>query len=1055
MTRRLSKISFSRSLGVPSVLAQGLSVGATLGLFVLLAPTVGFVGNETAIVYFFSALLFIPLVLVRCEQANLGTGAKGAYELVRQQAKTPLVFFVGWLQLGGLLAIGSALLQMLAVRLDFTLELFFGLTVDNTWVLIAVAVVALLFELMEGEIAWRARIACAFLSLFFFTGIIAWIFFFHVQASKPLPKPDSLEHWLSGGALFAATLWSIDIVLDHYAQLKSPARTALLANLSTLVITAALSVVGAIILVQFPNISFETWSTKITEIEIRVELLVLIAVLLLGALGLSVTFSALLRLRSGMAEDGFLPQVENPEGPAQSMRFIVPVLYSIIMMASANFLPSALLASLAAITALWANAILLLPYLRVKVAELSANRFPKLPFHPLIPTTCVGILFFLSLLVPYSSLSFGLVWLSLGTVHFLFYARKGRIAVRKDETSVGELEEDSEETKYRVMLCAQDSGSSLSAIRIGEILAAEKGGELIVVRVLRLIEQIPNYSMKRLAMREWEHLEAEAQKVESGSVPVRTIVRVSTRPAQGFLEAAAEYGASYILLTWPSAHDGRGSYHLSAVEELQKNTALPVISISGHVPRELARITLTSGTGTHSEAALKVAETISSTKSARLTLLRINQRSSDERRDREILNSFKEKVASGREVETNLARNSEAKEGILQASRSDELLIMGASVDPLLNQIEITGLPYDVARTRVRPTLIVKSAESVQWFWARRIWDTVSRPLPTLSATERLDVFRNLRRAARAGVDFYMLMILASAIAMFGLILNSGAIIIGAMLVAPLMSPILAVGQGVVLGNTQMIREGLASTIRGIGLAVGVSAIVSLPLPTKLPTQEILARAEPNIFDLLVAICAGGAAAYSVSRKSLSGALPGVAISVALVPPLCVVGYGLGTSRFAISAGALLLFVTNLSSIVLVGAVFFMLLGIRPNREGREANVRRAIAVSIASISALCIPLGFTTGAVMKQGKLESKIERVFETELAQNLRLQSFTVDRRAGEFIVDAIVFSYDRERPDEISKLQDMLSDRVGVPVWISATIVDAELIEPGRAVVKVTK
>jgi uncharacterized hydrophobic protein (TIGR00271 family) len=117
-------------------------------------------------------------------------------------------------------------------------------------------------------------------------------------------------------------------------------------------------------------------------------------------------------------------------------------------------------------------------------------------------------------------------------------------------------------------------------------------------------------------------------------------------------------------------------------------------------------------------------------------------------------------------------------------------------------------------------------------------------------------------------------------------------------------------------------------------MAIAVAFFLSLALfafgsPLE-PTAEILSRTSPNVLDLLVALLSGAAAAYAVSRSQLAAALPGVAIAAALVPPLCVVGYGLGTGQFDIALGSSLLFVTNLAAIVVAAAAIFLLLGFRP-----------------------------------------------------------------------------------------------------------------------------
>ena len=244
----------------------------------------------------------------------------------------------------------------------------------------------------------------------------------------------------------------------------------------------------------------------------------------------------------------------------------------------------------------------------------------------------------------------------------------------------------------------------------------------------------------------------------------------------------------------------------------------------------------------------------------------------------------------------------------------------------------------EISRVREGAILVVMRAEAAMLFWQRRGWDFLARYTPNLTVSERSQVYSQMRHSAKANVDFYAYISLSSAIAILGLLLDSAAVIIGAMLVAPLMSPILAIAQGIVQGNRVMIQRAGATTFKGASVSIGVATFITALFPEMIPTEQILARTSPNLLDLGVALAAGGVGAWAVSRASGAAALPGVAIAVALVPPLCVVGYGLGTSQFWVSGGAFLLFLTNLAAIILVGALVLVLLGFRPTRGGHRCT---------------------------------------------------------------------------------------------------------------------
>ena len=169
-------------------------------------------------------------------------------------------------------------------------------------------------------------------------------------------------------------------------------------------------------------------------------------------------------------------------------------------------------------------------------------------------------------------------------------------------------------------------------------------------------------------------------------------------------------------------------------------------------------------------------------------------------------------------------------------------------------------------------------------------------------------------------LNYALELLFSSGIATFGLVLNSPAVVIGAMLISPLMGPILAAGLALAAADLYLGIKSLLSILIGVVSSVLFSAALVWALPFQIPTSEILARTQPNLLDLGVALFSGLAGSVVVCRRSEGGgvtALPGVAIAVALMPPLCAVGFGIGSGfAWPIISGAGLLFLTNLAAIV-------------------------------------------------------------------------------------------------------------------------------------------
>jgi uncharacterized hydrophobic protein (TIGR00271 family) len=198
---------------------------------------------------------------------------------------------------------------------------------------------------------------------------------------------------------------------------------------------------------------------------------------------------------------------------------------------------------------------------------------------------------------------------------------------------------------------------------------------------------------------------------------------------------------------------------------------------------------------------------------------------------------------------------------------------------------------------------------------------------------DRTEIFTETATAATAAdVPYWLVLSLAGAIAALGLALNSSAVIIGAMLIAPLLAPVVGLGLSLAIGDGRLAVQTalivLASTIAVV--LVGALLALALPVPFQTTTTEIAARTRPTTLDLVIAVFSGLAGAtVSVARRSrLSGAVPGVAVAVALVPPLAVTGYGIGTGwNWPIIRGSLLLYGANLAGIVMSGMAVFLIAG--------------------------------------------------------------------------------------------------------------------------------
>ncbi len=226
--------------------------------------------------------------------------------------------------------------------------------------------------------------------------------------------------------------------------------------------------------------------------------------------------------------------------------------------------------------------------------------------------------------------------------------------------------------------------------------------------------------------------------------------------------------------------------------------------------------------------------------------------------------------------------------------------------------------------------------------------------MPDLNQLLRIDPANRVRvyLSVFRGADvrdwnYWIELLLAAGIATSGLIMNSPAVIIGAMLISPLMAPIIAAALALAAADVYLALRAAVNLVASITGSILISALITWLLPFHSPTSEILARTHPSLLDLGVAVFSGTAGALLLIRGGGGGglsAMPGVAIAVSLMPPLCTVGFGLGAGpEAAIMGGAMLLFLTNLAAIIACGFVLFL----AARMEAPE--VREAIAAELAA----------------------------------------------------------------------------------------------------------
>lgn len=326
------------------------------------------------------------------------------------------------------------------------------------------------------------------------------------------------------------------------------------------------------------------------------------------------------------------------------------------------------------------------------------------------------------------------------------------------------------------------------------------------------------------------------------------------------------------------------------------------------------------------------------------------------------------------------------------------------------------------------------------------------RVVKPVSRERRAEVQVQLRESSDPDFDFFLLVILSSVIATLGLLTDSPAVIIGAMLVAPLMSPILGFGLAALTGDVTLLRNAAIALARGAAAAILLSAVLTLvnrwlPFLTlqELP-DEVLARTHPSPIDLTIALAGGMAAAFALAMPSISAALPGVAIATALMPPLCSVGIGIATGRWDVAGGAFLLFITNAVTIAFAAMLVFSALGFTVKSEDGHL-VRRALSVAAFSTLILFVPLSWLSVQFLREASENRLINQVVLQETAGfNAELADLTVTDRNDVLHMTITIRTSQALRYEDVNRMQRDIAIRLQKPVAIVVNQVFIARLDP---------
>jgi uncharacterized hydrophobic protein (TIGR00271 family) len=281
-----------------------------------------------------------------------------------------------------------------------------------------------------------------------------------------------------------------------------------------------------------------------------------------------------------------------------------------------------------------------------------------------------------------------------------------------------------------------------------------------------------------------------------------------------------------------------------------------------------------------------------------------------------------------------------------------------------------------------------------------------------IAQINRDGVIKGVYQDVEISAGYFLLLSLANLIALCGLIVNSAPVIIGAMLISPLMGPILSSGFAFITGNRTIWRSALKKISLSIAITLVVAAIAAWLSPLQEATSEILARTRPNLYDLIIATLAGVAGAVAIcTKKNYLTIVPGVAIATAVIPPLSVAGFGIGTGSIKFFLGGFFLFFTNFVAIVFATCAVLFYYGFSPTADsylGGKSLRKRIISLAVVII-VISIPLVYTLHKSLSQLRLQKLVHSTLKGEFDREglSRLASFTQrEGKEGKLEVNAVI-------------------------------------------------
>ncbi len=1023
----LSEIRFSRELGLWRAITLSLGVMLTLLVFILMGGAVTIAGPLTPLAYLLTALLLLANVLGYVELAVTAPRPGGAYTLVHEAQGGWLAFLTGWMLTLSGLGVCALLAQGFAVQVTALLNDYLGLALP-VWPWAVGLVVLLVVNNVLGTRKGRRRWVAVLLMM-----VILGFVLLAVPRIKLINYVAVRPNWRQALPLLMVSFVGLEVTASlqgEIRQRKTNVPRALLlapllaAVLGAAIVTLAIGVVGSEALAG-SRVPLALLGGRVAGGDGRSFILVASALAL--ALTLNWALMMVVRQTYAMSSDGYWPIALRRIQP----RFKKPVL--LIALVALLVLPLTLLSVdfLGKLAGLLYLLVLMSVNLALFRRSQAASSSFALPFHPWVPGLTLAVDVLVGLLWGPVHLAWAAGCLGLGALIYLLYAQGHHVRAQEGITVFKSPHEKRAEVGYRVLVPIANPATASTLLRVAGVLAQQQSGEVLALGVVVVPDQVPLEAGHRRAQASQTLLERAMTQANEEGFAIQPMTRVARNVAQGILDTAHEEDVNLIVLGWRGDTRSVSASMGPVIDAVIRDAPCDVTVVKGHEWAQVGKILIPTAGGPNAALAARLAMLLSESYGSQVTALYVQSGQATSQQMDENRRRIAQTLADlefSRPPEQKVIIADGVIDGIVKEAAEYDLVLLGASEENPFDQFVFGNIPQQIAARVPKTVIMVREYSGLTEFWIRKLIGGVFNLFPTLTIEEQWDVREEVSLGAQPGVNYFVLIVLSCIIATLGLLLNSGAVVIGAMLVAPLMSPIFAFSLGLVLSDVRLLRLSVEAVFKGVALAVIIAAFIGVLSPFKELTGEIMARTQPTLLDLAVALASGMAGAYAVARKDVSAALPGVAIAAALMPPLGTVGLGLALGDARVAGGAFLLFAANIAAISLAGVIVFMLLGIRPQIRQPEAQeqISRRLIGFIILLVVIAIPLGIIMrGAIQDAAQEQAVREILTEYVEAEEGRLVSLEMERRKADLLVVATVHAIQPLDHETVEDLEALLS------------------------------